>query len=154
MAWQVCSSFSAQVVPLAGCMVLAHTVSSALSGLGAAHPIDGKGLTSFKIQAENAGVAVCHPPSVSQSGGCAIPAPSTPLPCWVRPMRAESELFFTMYAHVTDVYNLAGHLTKIGAYYLLYQVWWSKPSDAPTLTSIPGCGWLTRRGAWRTSASG
>ena len=35
---------------------------------------------------------------------------------------AMSEFFFTLYADATDVYNLAGHLYKVVAYYYLYRI--------------------------------
>ena len=44
---------------------------------------------------------------------------------------AQSELFFTMYGEVTDLYNLLGHVYKIAAYYYFYRALAASGIDLP-----------------------
>ncbi len=124
MAWQVRSSFSAGRVLLAvgAYVVLAHTVFLLYPDWVPRTFIAGKGLTSFKIQAENVLVLLFATSVGVLAWRMRNPCPfNAPALLGAAGLMGLSELFFTMYAHVTDVYNLAGHLYKIGAYYLLYQ---------------------------------
>jgi diguanylate cyclase (GGDEF)-like protein/PAS domain S-box-containing protein len=81
----------------------------------------GEGLTSFKIAFEYGLIAAClaaaalycwhlHKPRTFDASGLLAAA------C----IMAMSEYFLTLYADVTDVYNLFGHIYKIVAYLWLY----------------------------------
>ena len=84
--------------------------------------IDGQGLTPWKIHAEYALVLAYlvpilllapklrEPRTHHVSGFMAAAA-----------LMAMSEFMLTLYADVTDLYNLAGHILKIAAYFYLYQ---------------------------------
>lgn len=84
--------------------------------------IAGEGLTAFKVGVEIA-LTLAFAASAAvlawrMRKPCAFDAPAL---LGAAGWMALSELFFTMYADVTDVYNLAGHLYKIGAHYLLFR---------------------------------
>lgn len=124
MAWRVRESFAAGHVLLAvgAYVALAHTVFLFYPEWVPRTFIAGKGLTSFKILAENVLVLL-----FATSVGALVwrmrkPCPfNAPALLGAAGLMGLSEVFFTMYAQVTDLYNLAGHLYKIGAYYLLYR---------------------------------
>jgi PAS domain S-box-containing protein len=101
----------------------------AVSWLGLAHPeawprtfIPGKGLTQFKIGAEYAIIAIMLYPAARfyalarqrqpyDAAGLFAAAVITIL----------SELAFTLYSDVADVFNLLGHVYKVIAYYFIYR---------------------------------
>ena len=84
--------------------------------------IDGQGLTPWKIHAEYALVIAYLVPAL-------ILAPKLREPrthhvsgfMAAAVLMAMSEFMLTLYADVTDLYNLAGHILKIAAYFYLYQ---------------------------------
>jgi len=82
--------------------------------------VPGAGLTGFKITAEIVIVAITLAASVLLYRGFR----RRRLP-WVGYLASAAwvgglgELFFTLYANVTDLYNLLGHLFKVGAYLLI-----------------------------------
>lgn len=84
--------------------------------------IDGQGLTSFKIGFEFLLVLLFAASAAilmwRMRRQCPFNAPAL---LGAAGLMAASELFFTLYKQVTDVYNLTGHVYKIGAYYLLYR---------------------------------
>lgn len=82
--------------------------------------IPGQGLTGVKIGIE-IGLVLLFTASVvvllrRMRAPCAFDAAAL---LGAAGLMALSELFFTMYAQVTDVYNFAGHIYKIGAHALL-----------------------------------
>ncbi|MCQ4348908.1 EAL domain-containing protein [Pseudomonas stutzeri] len=84
--------------------------------------VPGQGLTAFKRWAEY-GVIALHLLTAAvllvrlrQASGCNIPLLLGAVLAMVF-----SELFFTLYAAVTDVFNLMGHVYKVIAYLLLYR---------------------------------
>ena len=84
--------------------------------------IPGEGLTGLKIGIEIGLVALFAASAAvllrRMRAPCAFDAPAL---FGAAGLMALSELFFTMYAQVTDAYNLAGHVYKIGAHALLFR---------------------------------
>ena len=84
--------------------------------------IPGQGLTSFKVNAEYLIIALnfvaiaCLLWRMRRPLGFNAPALLGALAAM-----AMSEFFFTLYADVTDMFNLAGHIYKIVSYVFLYQ---------------------------------
>ncbi len=84
--------------------------------------VPGQGLTRYKVAVEYGLIALYllsalmlarqlrAPRTVNTSGLMAVAV-----------LMAMSEFFFTLYADVTDVYNLAGHVYKVVAYVFLYR---------------------------------
>ncbi|MBV2264090.1 MAG: diguanylate cyclase [Thauera sp.] len=84
--------------------------------------IPGQGLTGLKIGIE-IGLVLLFAASAAlllrrMRTPCGFDAPAL---FGAAGLMALSELFFTMYAQVTDLYNLAGHLYKIAAHALLFR---------------------------------
>ncbi len=84
--------------------------------------VPGQGLTAFKRAAEY-GLIVVHLLTAGvllvrlrQPSGCNVPLLLGAVLTMVL-----SELFFTLYASVTDTFNLVGHIYKVVAYLLLYR---------------------------------
>lgn len=94
--------------------------------------IDGEGLTTFKIGFEYALIALyllaallflrrlSQPRRFNAIGMAAVAF-----------LMAMSEFFFTLYANVTDVYNLMGHVYKILAYGFLYRALFVETVELP-----------------------
>ncbi|MDI1245100.1 MAG: MASE3 domain-containing protein, partial [Rhodoferax sp.] len=84
--------------------------------------VPGQGLTLYKVTVEYGLIALYllsaglfarqlrAPRSINTSGLMAVAV-----------LMAMSEIFFTLYADVTDVYSLAGHIYKVVAYVFLYR---------------------------------
>jgi diguanylate cyclase (GGDEF)-like protein/PAS domain S-box-containing protein len=83
--------------------------------------IPGRGLTAFKLWAEY-GVIVVHLLTVGVLLARLRHASGFNVPLLLAAVLAMilSELFFTLYARVTDSFNLMGHVYKVIAYLLLY----------------------------------
>lgn len=118
--------------------------------------IPGQGLTAFKIAAEYAIIVI----NLVTASVLWIHM-RKPLPFNVTALfgavcvMALSEFFFTLYASVTDVFNLLGHVYKAIAYLLLYRAFFVATVEAPyrqlhlskstlrgTLDAIPDLVWL------------
>lgn len=84
--------------------------------------IPGIGLTAFKIGAEVALIVLNLAAAAALWRRVRQPQPfdATALLVAVSTM-AMSELFFTLYGRVTDIYNLMGHVYKVVAYVFLYR---------------------------------
>lgn len=81
-----------------------------------------EGLTTFKVAFEYALVALYLTTSaVLWLRRRRIREPDTRALNLAILVTALSELYFTLYTDVTDIYNLSGHLYKIVAYYFLYR---------------------------------
>ncbi|GKT11469.1 MAG: hypothetical protein ISEC1_P0433 [Thiomicrorhabdus sp.] len=84
--------------------------------------IEGQGLTAFKVNSEYlliglnilTGFILLLRMRTAQSY-CAVSIFTAVF------IMAMSEFFFTLYADVTDIYNLAGHVYKVIAYYFIYK---------------------------------
>jgi PAS domain S-box-containing protein len=94
--------------------------------------ISGQGLTALKIGAEYtiagihlASLALFLSPGLRQTGKTAAWLGAA---VWIM---ALSELFFTLYASVTDLYNLLGHLYKVVAYGIIYRALVFSRIEAP-----------------------
>jgi len=124
-SWQPFSSSRARYGLLAGSFVVTALVIWA----GVFHPqawprtfIAGQGLTPFKIGAEYAIIAILSIPAVlfylqarrPQSYDAASLFAATVITIL-------SELSFTLYSDVADIFNLLGHLYKIVAYAFIYR---------------------------------
>ena len=84
--------------------------------------IPGEGLTPLKIAAEYVLVAMYATAAAILLWRMRAPCPfHAPALISAAGMMALSELFFTLYSDVTDIYNLTGHVFKAIAYYLLYR---------------------------------
>lgn len=112
---------AAIVIPLLiGWLVLFHP------GLLPAMIVPGQGLTHFKIYAEYALVALYAGVAYGAVRRFRARADDErrhllPFIYAAAAISALSEIFLTLYAAVTDVYNLFGHLYKVIAYALLYR---------------------------------
>ena len=84
--------------------------------------IDGQGLTPFKIYSEYALAATYLAVALVLAGRGAqrrdVNLYWLAAGAWVLGL---SELFFTLYGHVTDLFNLLGHVYKTAAYVMLYR---------------------------------
>jgi len=123
--WQPLSDPRSRYGLLAGGVAIAALVSWA----GIVHPqawprtfIEGQGLTPFKIGAEYAIIAILLFPAVhfyrqakqQQTFDAASLFAATAITIL-------SELCFTLYSDVADIFNLLGHLFKIVAYIFIYR---------------------------------
>ena len=112
-----------------GCLAGSLAVAAAVIWLGLVYPqawprtfIAGQGLTPFKIGAEYAIIATLLIPAVlfyiqakrPQSYDAASLFAATAITIL-------SELSFTLYSDVADIFNLLGHLYKIVAYFFIYR---------------------------------
>ena len=110
---------------LAGSLV----VSSVVIWLGLAYPqlwprtfIAGQGLTPFKIGAEYAIIAILLIPAVRFYSQSKRPQTFDAASLFAASViTILSELSFTLYSDVSDVFNLLGHLYKIVAYVFIYR---------------------------------
>ena len=84
--------------------------------------VDGQGLTPFKIHSEYALAATYLAVALVLAGRGAqrrdVNLYWLAAGAWVLGL---SELFFTLYGHVTDLFNLLGHVYKTAAYVMLYR---------------------------------
>jgi PAS domain S-box-containing protein len=104
-------------------------VALAVSWLGVAHPeiwprtfIAGEGLTPFKIGAEYAIVAILLVPAVLFYRQARRPQTYDAASLFAATViTILSELSFTLYSDVADVFNLLGHIYKIVAYFFIYR---------------------------------
>lgn len=105
-------------------------VAAAVSWLGGAHPeiwprtfIAGEGLTPFKIGAEYAIVAILLVPAVLFYRQARQPQTTYDAASLFAAtvITILSELSFTLYSDVADVFNLLGHIYKIVAYFFIYR---------------------------------
>ncbi len=116
-----------RVVPMLPWTVVAVLFAALVNGLVLWHPeqlprtfVPGAGLTSFKIAAEIVIVTITLAASVLLYRGYRRQRLK-----WIGYLAAAAwvgglgELFFTLYVNVTDLYNLFGHLFKVGAYLLI-----------------------------------
>ena len=84
--------------------------------------VPGQGLTPFKIGAEYGLVALNLGAALALWRRMRTPQPfDAPALFMAVCTMALSELFFTLYVSLTDVYNLMGHLYKVLAYLFLYR---------------------------------
>lgn len=84
--------------------------------------IPGTGLTRFKISFEYALIALCLVAAIRLGLQLTRPRRAHASGLFAAAITmAMSELFFTLYADVTDAYNLLGHLYKVAAYAFLYR---------------------------------
>ncbi|KAF0225209.1 MAG: Signal transduction histidine, partial [Rhodospirillaceae bacterium] len=118
--------------------------------------VPGKGLTTVKVASEYALMALYGVSAVflARRGR----ASSEPGLFWLAAgawTLAVGESFFTLYAHVTDIYNLLGHVYKAAAYLMIYRALFIEGIQAPyrllarergflrgLLSSIPDLVWL------------
>lgn len=104
-------------------------VAIAVGWLGLAHPeswprtfVPGKGLTPFKIGAEYAIIAIMLLPAARFYWEARQQQPYDAAALFAATViTILSELAFTLYSDVADVFNLLGHLYKIVAYYFIYR---------------------------------
>ncbi len=104
-------------------------VAIAVSWLGVVHPevwprtfIAGRGLTPFKIGAEYAIVAILLVPVVLFYRQARQPQTYDAASLFAATViTILSELSFTLYSDVADIFNLLGHIYKIVAYFFIYR---------------------------------
>jgi len=118
--------------------------------------IPGQGLTQFKIASEYAIIALNLVAALALWVRMRKPLPfNTTALFGAVCVMALSELFFTLYVSVTDVFNLLGHVYKVIAYLLLYRAFFVATVEIPyrqlelsksklrgTLDAIPDMVWL------------
>ena len=95
--------------------------------------VEGQGLTGFKVGAEYALIALYLAAAAVlwlRARGQPQPVEVTALFVAVGTM-ALSEVFFTLYASVTDIYNLMGHVYKLVAYLFLYRAVFVETVERP-----------------------
>ncbi|MBF0255766.1 MAG: GAF domain-containing protein, partial [Gammaproteobacteria bacterium] len=84
--------------------------------------VAGEGLTPFKIYSEYLIIGLYLAAALLFWRRMAAPQVfNAPALFIAVSIMAMSEFFFTLYADVTDIYNLLGHLYKVLAYYFLYR---------------------------------
>ena len=84
--------------------------------------IPGQGLTAFKIYSEYAIIAINVVAAVVLWWRMRQPQPFNAVMLFGAVcVMAMGEYFFTLYADVTDIYNLLGHVYKVIAYLLVYR---------------------------------
>jgi hypothetical protein len=84
--------------------------------------IPGQGLTAFKIYFEYAIISINFVAAIVLWWRMRQPQPFNVVMLFSAVcVMAMSELFFTLYADVTDIYNLLGHVYKIIAYLFIYR---------------------------------
>lgn len=124
--WQPLPDIRLRYVGLAGSLA----VTAMVYWLGLFHPalwpvffIEGQGLTDVKILAEYAIVAILA--AAAALFHRSARQPQTPYDAAslfaVAVISVMSELCFTSYTQVADIFNLLGHLFKIAAYLFLYR---------------------------------
>jgi len=94
--------------------------------------VEGQGLTSWKVNAEY--VLVCAYTLPALVLARRLNAPRTTNVSGIMAsalLMAMSEFMLTLYADVTDLYNLAGHVLKVAAYFYLYQPLFIELLQAP-----------------------
>lgn len=118
--------------------------------------IPGQGLTQFKIASEYAIIALNLAAAFVLRVRMRKPLPFNAAALFGAVcVMALSELFFTLYVSVTDVFNLLGHVYKVIAYLLLYRAFFVATVEIPyrqlelsksklrgTLDAIPDLVWL------------
>jgi PAS domain S-box-containing protein len=118
--------------------------------------VPGLGLTPFKIASEYLLIALYLTAAVALWLRMRRPQAFNAAALFVAVCTmAMSEFFFTLYASVTDVYNLMGHLYKVIAYLFLYRAIFVEAVERPysqlqaaqdrlrsTLETIPDLVWL------------
>ena len=94
--------------------------------------IEGQGLTPFKVAAEY-GVIAIHALSIVLLARNLRHPGNIDAKLLIAALLAMimSELLFTRYSSVTDLYNLGGHLYKVVAYLVLYRVMFVETISAP-----------------------
>jgi PAS domain S-box-containing protein len=117
--------------PLSRYWLFSGSLAAALGAvwLGLAHPgrwphtfIPGHGLTPFKIGAEYAIIAILAAPAVAFYRQARRPQSyDAPSLFAATAITILSELCFTLYSDVADIFNLLGHLYKIVAYAFIYR---------------------------------
>lgn len=94
--------------------------------------IEHHGLTPWKINAEYALVLACLLPAWLLSRKLQSPRTSNVSSLMAAAaLMAMSEFTLTLYADVTDLYNLAGHLLKVAAYFYLYRALFVESLQTP-----------------------
>lgn len=110
-------------------LAVSVVVALAVSWLGVVHPevwprtfIAGEGLTPFKIGAEYAIVAILLVPAVLFYRQARQPQAYDAASLFAATViTILSELSFTLYSDVADIFNLLGHIYKIVAYFFIYR---------------------------------
>ena len=94
--------------------------------------IQGKGLTAFKIAAEYILISVSVITAIMLWIRMRKPQPYyASMLFGATSIMAMSEFFFTLYASVSDVFNLLGHVYKVVAYLFLYRAIFVETIDLP-----------------------
>lgn len=84
--------------------------------------IPGKGLTAFKINAEYTIIGINIVTAVALWIRMSKPQPFNAAALFSAVcVMALSEFFFTLYANVTDIFNLLGHIYKVISYFFIYR---------------------------------
>ena len=84
--------------------------------------VEGQGLTIFKIMSEYALIALYIGAALRFFLNMRIPQPYDVVSLFAAAiLMAMSEVFFTLYATVNDVFNILGHVYKVVAYIFLYK---------------------------------
>jgi diguanylate cyclase (GGDEF)-like protein/PAS domain S-box-containing protein len=94
--------------------------------------IEGQGLTAWKIQVEYALVCAYLLPALFLAKKLTTPRSNNVSGLIAAAaLMAMSEFTLTLYADVTDLYNLAGHILKVAAYFYLYRPLFVESLQAP-----------------------
>jgi len=94
--------------------------------------VAGRGLTAFKVDSEYVLIALYLASAAALWLRMRTPQPFDGASLFVAVgAMALSEFFFTLYASVTDVYNLMGHLYKVVAYLFLYRAVFVETVERP-----------------------
>lgn len=123
--WRPLRNPRTRYVLLAGSLA----VAIAVSWLGVVYPqawprtfIAGQGLTPFKIGAEYAIIAILLVPAVRFYRQAKQQQPYDAASLFTATViTILSELSFTLYSDVADIFNLLGHIYKIVAYFFIYR---------------------------------
>jgi len=94
--------------------------------------VTGQGLTAFKVASEYALIALYLAAAAALWRRMRTPQPFDAAALFVAVgTMALSEVFFTLYASVTDLYNLMGHVYKVVAYLFLYRAVFQETVEGP-----------------------
>jgi diguanylate cyclase (GGDEF)-like protein/PAS domain S-box-containing protein len=94
--------------------------------------IQGLGLTAFKVNAEYALITINSLTALLLWRRMSKPQPYYAAMIFgAVSCMAMSEFFFTLYADVTDIYNLLGHIYKVAAYLFLYRAIFVETIELP-----------------------
>jgi diguanylate cyclase (GGDEF)-like protein/PAS domain S-box-containing protein len=94
--------------------------------------VEGQGLTAWKVQTEYALVGAYLVPTLFLAKKLTTPRSSNVSGLIAAAvLMAMSEFTLTLYADVTDLYNLAGHILKVAAYFYLYRPLFIESLQAP-----------------------